>query len=367
MNADRLIREVEKRLVGLSESARAEVLDAMREELGRERRRAEADPAATIEAERMRRVEAETLREILESINRQVRLGDTIDEVLKQISRVVVYDACTLALLEPEGQFRILATRGFADPASLVGRTFKHRLSEEIREKRWPVSLADVSEEPLLQAKGAETVRSWAGIPLLVEGEVIGLLCLDRKRVEPFDEEDLHRAKGVAFSAAAAIRKARLLEQVRRYAALMERSVAVDQAVFANGSHAEVAHAILEGAAHLGSYPGGLFVVSGVEPRVIAVVGDAFGGTQLVGRVAPAALDVHAAQRLLPDAAPAIGHALNVTLQPVSLYLVPVATPETHVGAITLLDPDGETLDDRMMEAYASRAATAYLHALSHA
>ena len=51
-----------------------------------------------------------------------------------------------------------------------------------------------------------------------MEGEVIGLLCLDRHRVEPFDEEDLHRAKAVAFSAAAAIRKAQLLEQVRRYA-----------------------------------------------------------------------------------------------------------------------------------------------------
>ena len=62
---------------------------------------------------------------------------------------------------------------------------------------------------------------------------MIGILCLDRHRVEPFDDEDLHRAKAVAFSAAAAIRKAQLLEQIRRYAALMERLVEVDQAVFA--------------------------------------------------------------------------------------------------------------------------------------
>src|SRR5262245_27540603 len=118
MNAERLIREVEKRLLGLSESARAEVLDAMREELARERRR--ADPAGTVEAERTRRVEAETLREVLEAINRQARLVDTIEEVLKQLARIVVYDSCSLALLEPSGEFRILAARGFDEPDKVV-------------------------------------------------------------------------------------------------------------------------------------------------------------------------------------------------------------------------------------------------------
>jgi len=34
-----------------------------------------------------------------------------------------------------------------------------------------------------------------------------------------------------------------------------------------------------------------------------------------------------------------------------------------RVGSLALFDPDGETPDDRLMEAYASRAAAAYLHA----
>jgi hypothetical protein len=85
-----------------------------------------------------------------------------------------------------------------------------------------------------------------------------------------------------------------------------------------------------------------------------------------VGRVAPAALDVRKTQRLGAQNTPGVGEQLNVTLPAVGLYLVPVATADTHVGAITLLDPNGESEDDRLMEAYASRAATAYLHALSH-
>jgi hypothetical protein len=50
----------------------------------------------------------------------------------------------------------------------------------------------------------------------------------------------------------------------------------------------------------------------------------------------------------------------------VALYLVPVATSDTHVGVLAFLDPNGESPDDRLMEAYASRAATAYMHALTH-
>lgn len=367
MNAERLIREVERRLLGLSESARAEVLDAMREELGRERRRAESDPSNTLEGERARRVEAETLREILEAINRQARLVDTIEEVLKQLARIVVYDSCSLALLEPDGQFQILAVRGFADPEKIVGLTFKDALSDEIRSNPQPISLADVSgDERFAKISGSERIRSWAGIPLQVEGEVIGLLSLDRRRVEPFDDEDLHRAKAVAFSAAATIRKARLLEQVRRYAALMERTVAVDQAIFTNRAPAEVARTILEGAAHLGSYPAGVLVLAGNPPKIAAGVGDAFADTSLIGKPAPPELDGRETRRLASEATPAIGKALGVSLPAVALYLVPVATADKHVGTMALLDPNGETADDRLMEAYASRAATAYLHALSH-
>jgi hypothetical protein len=54
---------------------------------------------------------------------------------------------------------------------------------------------------------------------------------------------------------------------------------------------------------------------------------------------------------------------LGVDAPAAEVYLVPVSTAEVHVGTLVLLDPDGETPDDRLMEAYASRAATAYRHA----
>ena len=294
MNPERLLREVERRLADVEGAARDEVLSVLREEIRREHRRAPEFPA-TVENERERRVEAETLRDVLEAISRQARLEETIGEVLKQLSRIVAMDTCSLALLEA-GAFRIIAGRGFGDH-DVVGRTFRDSLSDAILESRWPVSITDVKEDPrFVTIEGSEEIRSWAGIPLLVEGEVIGLLCLDRHRVEPFDEEDLHRAKAVAFSAASAIRKAQLLEQIRRYAMLMERLVDVDQAVFADKHPDDVAHLILEGSLRIGDYGAGLLVLAATDgPRVAASTG-VF--EKLQGRAAPIALLVRETARV---------------------------------------------------------------------
>jgi hypothetical protein len=58
-----------------------------------------------------------------------------------------------------------------------------------------------------------------------------------------------------------------------------------------------------------------------------------------------------------------VGEALGTTLPAQQLYLVPFSTPEAHLGTLALLDPNGASADDRLMESYASRAATAYLYA----
>ncbi len=320
MNTDRLLRAVEKRLSGIPDSVRDEVMDAVREEIARERRG--LDPSLTVETERERRIEAESLRAVLEAINRQARLEETIDEVLKQLEKIVAFDACTLSLVEPGGKIRVLAARGPLDAPA----------------------------------------QTTAEIPLLVEGVTIGLLKLSRGQEEPFEDIDLHRARAVAFSASAAIQKARLLDQVHRYATLMERVVAVDQTVFAKEPLGEVAQAILDGAIQIGRYRGGLLVIAlGGKARIAAAAGEAFAAAS--GKPAPKLLDVNVLARLQPGAASAAGKSLGLTLPETEIYLVPLATATARVGSLALFDPDGETPDDRLMEAYASRAAAAYLHA----
>jgi hypothetical protein len=360
VNTDRLLREVERRLAGLPEQARAEALDAIREEIGRERRR--IDPGDTVEVERERRQLAETLRDVLEAINRQSRLEDTIEEVLKQLARVVVFDSCSVALLAGDDHFHIIAARGFPDSDKMIGLSFRNRLREGTAESPWPIAIADVAEDGRFERlPGGEKVRSWAGIPLFVEGQIIGLLSLDRHRVEPFGDEDLHRAKTVAFSAAAAIHKAQLLENVRRYATLMDRVAEVDQAVFAGKGPAAVATLILEGAVKLGASPGGALVLAGKDRKVAAASGPF---ASVLGKKAPADFAVRDGRRVSAKETATLGTALGVKLRGHRLYLIPLASDKSHVATLALLEPAGVGSDDTLMQAYASRAAAAYAHAV---
>jgi len=364
MNTERLIRALEVRLSRLSEADRKEVEDALREEVARERRW--VDPELTVEAERERRVEAETLRDVLEAIVRQVRLEDTMEEVLKQLARIVSYDFSALALLDPGDRFRVRAARGSAEAESLVGTTFPVP-TDLPPEDRWPINVGDSEAEPrAVPIPGAPALRSWAGLPLLVEGDVIGLVCFGRTQADPYLDSDLHRARTVIFSAAAVIRKAQLLEQVRRYALLMEQVVVVDQLVYSGATPPAVAQAILEAAGHFGNYRGGLLVLQSPRgPLVAAAMGDAFQGAE--GQLAPVDLAATAVCRLETRRMREVGAALGRELPAEPMFLVPLATSEAYVGTLALVDPDGESPDDRLMESFASRAAGAYLHAVRQA
>jgi hypothetical protein len=362
MNTDRLLRDIEGRLQHLSPADRAEAVDAVREEVARFRRR--EGPAATVEVERERRQEAETLRAVLEAINHQASLEETIDEVLRQLAKLVPFDSCSIALLDADDHFRIIAARGYADDRTVVGLAFKDALTDMLRRSHAPVAVGDVIDDQRFRVKfpGTPDIRSWAGIPLLVEGEVIGLLNLDRHRVDPFDDEDLHRAKAVAFSAAAAIRKAQLHEKLRRYAALMERLVAVDQAVFAGKPEAEVSRLILDGALHVGPYSGGLLAIAKDGKPAVAAASDGLGVRP--GAVVPAALVSPKTTRLSAAQAARLP---GLRLPKHGVFVVPLTTPEAQIGALALVDGDGASPDDRLMEAYAARAAAAYVHATRRA
>lgn len=361
MNLERLVREIEKRLGSLEEPARAAVLDAVREEISRERRR--LDPALTIEAERERRLEAESLREVAEAINRPNRLDDTVQEILKHLSRMLALDSCLLALLEPDGLFRVVAARGLPETGHLAGLRLQNPFTDAIGGDHQPLSVVDLEGEPsFVRPPELLAVRSWAGIPLLVEGDLVGLVSLHRHRVEGFDEEDLHLARALAFTASAAVRKAQMLEQIRRYAVLMERVVEVDQAVFAGRTPPLVAKQILDGALRIGTHRGGLLALgSPGGPRVVVTAGVAAGAE---GKTVPAELLTRACVRLEGAAVARVAAALGLELPELGLYVVPFATTDTYLGSLVLVDPDEESADDRLMESYALRTATAYLHSV---
>lgn len=368
MNPERLFHEVERRLHSQPQSMREEVMDALREELARERRR--TSPISTVQTERLRRMEAEALRNVLEAMNRCAELSDTVDEVLRQTRSLLTVDSCALAVNDPSGGVRIIGALGYPEDLNLVGMVRRSPLGDLMRETRQPTAVDDVQADPRWdRIEGvAALVRSWAGVPLLVEGDMIGLLSLDRHSVAPFDDDEIRRAKMLAFSAAGALRRADLLEKLRRYSGLLERSLEVDQAVFSGQPTGQVARVILAGAMKLGHYPGGLLLLDAEGGPVVASGAGTAGGVALAsceGRPAPGTLLGPGSTRIEP---PAGEHAalFGVAALEHPLLLVPLIVEERPVGALALLDPNGESPDDRLLAAYASRAASACLYSRTH-
>ncbi len=361
MNIDRLLRDVEERIGDLDETVRREVSDAVREALGRERRL--LGPGLTVETERERRRTAEELRHALEAIHRPTRLEEALEEVLNQLRRVVELDYAAVTAREPGATFRVLAAHG-AEGDQTGAMVTDSRLVA-VRESRHPLVVTEPQDEGVRPLPGSPPLRVWAALPLLLEGEIVGLLLAGRLAPTAFSEDDILRAKAVAFWAAAALRRGQLLEQVRRYAALLEQVVGVDQRVFDGVSSDDLAQAILRGACRVGNHRGGLLVLQTPRgPVVTATAGDSFAAA--ASRLAPPDLCATTTRRLPPERMLEAAEALGTQLPAEQTYLVPLATPDAFVGCLVLADPTGESPDDRLMEAFASRAAAAWRHATLH-
>jgi hypothetical protein len=368
LNIDRILRDVEARIAALEGSAgwdegvRHEVMDALREAIARERRG--LDPSFTVERERERRQNAEQLRGALEAIHGSVRPDEALDEVLKQLGRVVQVDFSLAAVVEPGTGLRVAAVSG-DEPSSLVGSLVADPRLDVARAERRAVRVRDAETEGPLAFAGAPVLRSWVALPLLLEGDVVGILLAGRVAQDAFSDEDLVRAKAVAFWAAAALRRVQLQDQVRRYATLLEQVVEVDQRVFRGEKPDVLSPAILEGACRIGGYRGGMLVLQTPRgPVVAAASGDALAGA--VGRAAPADLASAGTRRLSAARMLDVAESLGMELPAQQVLLVPLATPDGWVGCLALLDPNGESPEDRLLEAYASRAAAAWRHAALH-
>jgi len=367
MNVDRVLRDVEARLAGLDfldETLREDVLDIVREIFARERRH--LGPTLTVEAERERRQTAEELRQALEAIHQSTRPEEALVEILTQLGRVVAVDYAAVVATEPGGAFRLLATRGDESEQDLAGASLSGPHLDLVRETKRPVNIGDaVAQEAPIPAPGAPEVRTWVALPLLLEGEVVGVLLSGRKAPDPFTDDEMLRMRAVAFWASATLRRGQQIEQVRRYAALLEQVSAVDETVFDGASPDRVGQAILAGACKVGSYRGGLLVLQTPHgPVVGAAQGEAFAAA--TGRPAPVELAATVTRRLSAERMLEVAEALGTQLPAEQTYLVPLATPDRYIGCLVLLDPNGESPDDRLLESFGPRAAAALRFAAEH-
>jgi len=168
--------------------------------------------------EREQRHLAETLREVAAVLSSSLNRERVLTLILEQLARVVAYDSASI-MLTGESTLNIVAARGFQSRSQwdvgLRAEALEH--IQTVLEERHPVIILDIEADTRWQRlPGSEYIRSWLGVPLVVQDRVIGLINLDS--VQPNFYTAAHGELTVAFAnqAAIAIENARLYEDIRQ-------------------------------------------------------------------------------------------------------------------------------------------------------
>ena len=175
------------------------------------------DRARVYEAERSARRRLEHVQAVTDVALAHLELGELLGVLLPRIREILRADTCATLLLDEDGKELVArAAVGIEEEVEQgvripVGRGFAGRVAAD----RHPVILDDVDHadvlNPILREKG---IKSLLGVPLVVHGDVIGVLHVGTLRPRTFVEDDVRLLELVADRVALAIERARIHEQV---------------------------------------------------------------------------------------------------------------------------------------------------------
>src|SRR3954467_15809865 len=161
----------------------------------------------------------ENLRRVTEAALAHLELETLLRELLVRVDEILGADTAAILLLDAEtNELAARAARGLEEEVERgfrvpVGKGFAGRVAAT----RAPVVIAELAPgdavNPLLYEK---KIRSLLGVPLIVEGALIGVLHVGSLTPRPFTGEDVTILQVVADRVALAIAHATAFESERR-------------------------------------------------------------------------------------------------------------------------------------------------------
>jgi len=177
-----------------------------------------------------------TLLEISGKLLSTLEFEPLLDLILDQLSKVLSYDGAVIMTLRNQNlEFQIY--RGaeiFKNLDKLEVNIFQLPILQPFIEGRESFSIDDILEEKDLLAMLQQTpeipvaevmkLGSWLGLPLLIQGEIIGFLILAHARPQFYSPQDRDLAQAFANQVALALHNAQLYQQAQQAAAMDERN-----------------------------------------------------------------------------------------------------------------------------------------------
>ena len=210
--------------------------------------------------------ELATLLQVSHDVNSTLELQPLLDLILEQLRTVLDYTGASILLLE--GTDLVVQAHHGPIPQN-EAQSLRFPLEEalvnrQVIQQREPVIIPDIRDDTPLarlfrQTAGDELdsvfgyVRSWLGAPLMVKGEMLGMLTLDHSQPGFFSAHHADLVLTFANQVAVAIENARLYEHAEASAVAAERNRlarelhdAVTQTLFSSSIIAEVLPRIWE-------------------------------------------------------------------------------------------------------------------------
>ncbi|MGE5603898.1 MAG: GAF domain-containing protein [Nitrososphaerales archaeon] len=204
------------------------------------RREAEAE-LREHEEQLERRVEERTrqlgaLLNVARHIGASLEINDVLDIIVRELWQLVQYHGCGVFLLHD----KVLTLAAYSGPLGSEGLVESQTtlddspLLKEVVTTRSPLIVPDMlAHTPLtlrwhetagsLQRRLLQRSRAWMGIPMINQGQVMGVLQIDRAQPGYFTEQHSDLVLNLASQAAVAVVNARLYSQAQGTAAIEER------------------------------------------------------------------------------------------------------------------------------------------------
>ncbi|MDD2485507.1 MAG: GAF domain-containing protein [bacterium] len=167
--------------------------------------------------------ELTTLVRVVASIASTLDLKFVLDTIVQLAAHVMNGILCSIRLIDEEsGALKIFSSLGMSEDLSgeYGDRSKGEVLSISVIKDGRPVIIPDVAIDPRLTAhRTADNhgLHSYLGVPLICQGETIGVLEIYCRHKKQFNEAEIRLFWAFADQAAIAVHNARLFDQVQNY------------------------------------------------------------------------------------------------------------------------------------------------------
>lgn len=174
---------------------------------------------------------AQTLQNVGRGLTSTLNMNEVLDLILQHLDEIVPYDRASI-LLRRGNLLEFVAARGYGDNTNMANMHVKidtaddSNVSVRIYKTRKPFVIPNLDEYVgWNKVEGLANPKSWLGVPLIHNDDILGMLSLARLKHDPYNQEDVRLTMALGDQAVIALQNAELYERIKRFSEQMEYEV----------------------------------------------------------------------------------------------------------------------------------------------